>query len=167
MSVGGKVIQVYKESSDRMWVNTVDTSGEPCAVFVVPDQNHPEIKLGDTLWWQAGKAYLTPKDATSESETVVLTRIGFSGVNHPLGKEYQIGYDLSKILDQTKSRLNMAESMLQEWLQATPTSANNEYCPINQPQAWKTAKLLPIVGGQKKSQWDDEAAKLTEQYYNK
>jgi hypothetical protein len=103
MSVGGKVIQVYQADQDKVWLNTLD-HGEPTSVLVNP-KGH-EIKLGDKVWWQGGKVYWTSQ---STLDTVDLPKIGGSGVNHPLGKEYEITYDQGRIVTQKKARIKELE----------------------------------------------------------
>ncbi len=109
MGVGGKVIQTYLENKERLWLNTLDQGGEPTSVLVHPDGHENDIALGDKVWWQGGKVYWT---SAKTMETVSLAKIGGSGVNHPLGKEYQITYDMSRVLEQKKARIRELERQL-------------------------------------------------------
>lgn len=94
MSVGGKVVEVVTVTAGKAWVNT-DDSKPPrrpnfCAVYCDP-QGH-EILPGDSLWWQGGRCYWTPRNGqhgeTFGAFDVPLPKIGFSGVNRPPeGKE--------------------------------------------------------------------------------
>lgn len=91
-SVGGTVIESVKTGKDELWVNTVDASGEKCAVYCNPKGN--VISVGDGFWWQAGICYWTPKKdgkLTGDSE-IELPKIGFSGVNHPGFKKKSKSY---------------------------------------------------------------------------
>ena len=47
------------------------------------------INLGDSLWWQGKIAYFTRR-SMGESKEFKLERIGLSGVNHPMGKEFML-----------------------------------------------------------------------------
>jgi hypothetical protein len=136
MSVGGKVVQVYEES-DRIWVNTVDDSGEYCAIFVENFEGDWKLELGDKLWWQQGKAHWTKGEVTRE-----LAKIGCSGVNHPLGKEYQLVYNWETIAKQRREKLIALKEVVEEWLSATPQPKSGTFDPVNQPQAYKAQAIL-------------------------
>lgn len=84
MSVGGTVVDVVVVRPDKVWVNTIDRAdlmhgGCTCAVYCNP--LHERIEVGDSLWWQGGWCFWTPR--TRERSDVKLPKIGFSGVNHP------------------------------------------------------------------------------------
>lgn len=165
MSVGGKIVQTYRVDDRKMWINAVDEGGEPTAIFVDPYYGGVDIEptLGDKIWWQQGRAHWTPQVGPDEEPiTIPLVKIGCSGVNHPLGKEYEIKYDLSKILEQKKEALALATSILQEWISATPTERSGEFCPINQPQAYKAALAIPVLKGTKKWLRKETDEKLSE-----
>ncbi len=53
--------------------------------------------------------------------------------------------------DKSKNKLDPERQMmirlLQEWLAVTPTSTSGKYCPINQPQAYKTEQFLLTLQG--------------------
>lgn len=85
MSVGGKVIEVVRVAPDRVWVNTNDAKPprQPnlCAVYCDPEGH--EIRVGDSLWWQSGTCYWTPKDRPFGAFDIPLRKIGYSGVARP------------------------------------------------------------------------------------
>jgi len=136
MSVSGNIVQIY-EGTDRLWVNTHD-HGDYCAVFIEKTEN--KIELGDTLWWQGGKAFWTPKDKSVVE--VPINRIGCSGVNHPLGKEYEISYNWETVAKQRKEKLEAVIDALKDWCNATLTDSTGAFNPINQPQAYRAKNLL-------------------------
>lgn len=86
MSVGGKVVEVVPVSPSKWWVNT-DDSKPPrrpnlCAVYVDPQGF--DIQPGDSLWWQGGECYWTPKNRQAfGASDIPLPKIGFSGVLRP------------------------------------------------------------------------------------
>lgn len=55
MSVGGKIIDIYPaaENVTRFWV--VDRNGDETWVWARNAEDMP--KVGDEIWWQAGKIY--------------------------------------------------------------------------------------------------------------
>lgn len=58
MSVGGRIIEIAQHSLNgktrtRLWV--VDRNGDESGVFVEDAPDMP--KVGDEVWWQAGKVY--------------------------------------------------------------------------------------------------------------
>ena len=84
--VGGKIIEIVKESPDRWWVNCGGIRSEyktTCAIFLDPAGN--DLAPGDSLWWQSDSAYWTPytRGKFDGREDVKLKKIGFSGVNRP------------------------------------------------------------------------------------
>lgn len=85
MSVGGKVVEVVRVSDAKVWVNTDDAKPplDPnlCAVHVDPEGH--AIAPGDSLWWQSGVAYWTPKDRPFGASDIPLRKIGYSGVARP------------------------------------------------------------------------------------
>lgn len=81
MSVGGKVVETIV-LEDRVWVNTRDrTYGDECAIYVERTPESRAISEGDSLWWQSGWAFWTPRNGAFEDRR--LNRIGFSGVSRP------------------------------------------------------------------------------------
>src|SRR6185312_6290224 len=109
MAVGGKVIQIYLESKERLWLNTLDHGGETTSVLVHPDGHENRINLGDKVWWQGGIVYWT---SNATSKTIGMKKIGGSGVHHPLGPEYEITYNRSKIVEQKKAKIRDLERQL-------------------------------------------------------
>lgn len=78
MSVGGTIIDIVQVSSNKWWINTFDKH-DLCAVYCDP-QGLP-LEVGDSLWWQAGKCYWTPRSRARRD--VAIPKIGYSGVPHP------------------------------------------------------------------------------------
>lgn len=78
--VGGKIIELRTVSSAKVWVNTQDRS-DRCAIYVNPHGH--KLNVGDSIWWQAGKAYWTPKPNRGGMADVPLTKLGYSGVSKP------------------------------------------------------------------------------------
>jgi hypothetical protein len=100
--VGGKVVQVYRlpERAGIAWVNTYcDKEKDYCAVLV--EVGDEDIRLGDILWWQSNRAMWTTPDRVRQD--VSLKRIGFSGVHHPLGEEYEARYNFEPIYQKQKT----------------------------------------------------------------
>lgn len=86
MSVGGTIIDIVEVSPSKWWVNTVDKSdlmhgGRTVAVYCDP-QGEP-LTVGDTLWWQGGLCFWTPRTHPDGRSDVRLRKIGYSGVPHP------------------------------------------------------------------------------------
>lgn len=81
MSVGGKVIEVINIEPRKVWVNTFDKYSE-CAIYCDPSSLPfgEKIQPGDTLWWQGGFAYWTPKER--HIVEFKIKKIGFSGISH-------------------------------------------------------------------------------------
>jgi hypothetical protein len=69
------------EREARVWVNVRDR-GDECAVFVADSPEARSISEGDTLWWQGGKVFWTPKSRAFADKP--LRRIGCSGVARPV-----------------------------------------------------------------------------------
>lgn len=134
--VGGKVVQVYLEQ-DRAWVNCVDQDGEYCAIFVEHFEGDWKLELGDKLWWQQGKAHWTKGEVTRE-----LKKIGCSGVDHPLGKEYQLSYNWETIAKQRREKVLVLKELVEEWLRITPQPKSGVFDPIREPQACKAQEIL-------------------------
>jgi len=152
MSVGGKVVQVYEHVfqghpvEDVTWVNTLEeSSGECCAIFI--SGHELPIKIGDTLWWQQGKAWWT----SQKGEKQGFTKVGCSGVNHPLGKEYQIKFDHEHLYKKRKEDFHGLLGVLRDWLKATPTKADGTYDEINHPNAHKANSYVEYL----KTRWKD------------
>lgn len=76
MSIGGKVIEVVRVD-ERLWVNTVDSSREECAIYV---PSAFSVGVGDKVWWQGSTAFWTRPEEGKERK---IPRIGFSGVPRP------------------------------------------------------------------------------------
>jgi hypothetical protein len=68
------------ELEARVWVNVRDR-GDECAVFVADSPAARSISEGDTLWWQGGEVFWTPKSRAFADKP--LRRIGCSGVARP------------------------------------------------------------------------------------
>ena len=85
MSVGGRVVEVMKVDAGKWWVNTDDAKPPHppnlCAVYVDPEGH--EIQPGDSLWWQGGKCYWTPRARPFGVFDIPLRKIGYSGVSRP------------------------------------------------------------------------------------
>jgi len=81
MSVGGKVLETLV-LRDRVWVNTFDGDSE-CAIYVELTPESRTITAGDSLWWQAAKAFWTPRSIGGAMPFTdrSLERIGFSGIS--------------------------------------------------------------------------------------
>ena len=93
--IGGKVIEVLAVGDEKLWIDCKDKN-DTCAIHVESDEKSQKISVGDSLWWQGGAAYWTPKEnAISEEDArkrnlrigvdyeIALRRIGFSGVKRP------------------------------------------------------------------------------------
>lgn len=78
--VGGRIIETRTITAGRVWVNCRDKRDE-CAIYVNP-LGH-KLKVGDSLWWQSGCAYWTPKPARGGMSDVRLLKLGYSGVSKP------------------------------------------------------------------------------------
>jgi hypothetical protein len=77
MSVGGKIVAGLVVSMERVWVNTYDGSAF-CEVFCDPQGE--ALRIGDSLWWQSGKCYWTPKSDPYDTRVdVPLRKLGYSG----------------------------------------------------------------------------------------
>lgn len=90
MSVGGTVIETVI-SGDCVWINTKEKPEyrSECAIYV---DNTPEARAvseGDTVWWQGGFAFWTPKNKHGKRVgpvEVKLKRRGASGISRPYTK---------------------------------------------------------------------------------
>jgi hypothetical protein len=73
---GGKVIHTVV-MRDRVWVGT-DDGHEKCATYVERNAKSRTISEGDSLWWQGGRAYWTPKEhgGNTKLHDIVIPRIG-------------------------------------------------------------------------------------------
>jgi hypothetical protein len=79
--VGGTVIEVHKELGKyRLWC--VDRHGNECAVYIAP---FPYVKVWDSVWWQAGKVYWTPR-GSNVRDVVAIKKIGNSFDPHGQGR---------------------------------------------------------------------------------
>lgn len=93
MSVGGIVVDIVPVTADKWWINTVQNYDWTLlltpeqigkrAVAVYCDPLGEPIEVGDSLWWQAGKCYWTPRVHPDGRSDVPLRKIGGSGVAHP------------------------------------------------------------------------------------
>jgi len=74
MCIGG----VVKEISYANGVVSVDTFDDydRCAVDMRQDENSLSIERGDTVWWQSGFCYWTPKSRNRSD--VKIKKIGYS-----------------------------------------------------------------------------------------
>lgn len=81
--IGGNVIETIV-LPDKVWVNCREGNGT-CAIYVTNTDKSRTISEGDTVWWQSGHAYWTPKSdgQTIGPADIKLERIGFSGVSRP------------------------------------------------------------------------------------
>lgn len=134
--VGGKIVQVYHDFEKlQTWIN-VEDNGDYCAIKV-EGVGFPNFNFGDKLWWQAGKVYLTNSKGEFEFK-----RLGGSGINHPLGREYQIVFNHSEIASQCKKKILQFIDLTKELLKSTPTDKDGNFCPINQSQVFKFNEFL-------------------------
>lgn len=86
MSVGGRVVETIV-LPDKVWVNTRDGSERrTCAIYVERTAESRTISEGDSVWWQGGTAFWTPRSLGDDPpfSDKKLRRIGFSGVPRPL-----------------------------------------------------------------------------------
>ena len=77
--VGGKVIEnaLVRQPETRRLVRRIwciDRHDE-CAVYADPAEAEP-IRPGDSVWWQSGQIFWTPRDGSRED--VPMKKIGFS-----------------------------------------------------------------------------------------
>ena len=73
--VGGKVINVVRVGGNS-WIQVQDGYNDVCAVRV---EGHPEVGIGDSIWWQSGFCYHTPIDwAEGDPYDIRLEKIGYS-----------------------------------------------------------------------------------------
>jgi len=92
--VGGTVIEIIT-TGDRLWINCQD-KGDECAILVRRCHKAQSVSEGDTIWWQGGAAYWTPKfnriprpkdsalaQKAGQHYDIRLERIGCSGVARP------------------------------------------------------------------------------------
>jgi hypothetical protein len=147
MRVGGKIIQAHEVAPNRVWVNTIDAEdAEPCAIYCDPAGH--KLKLGDRLWRQAGTAHWTSQHGGA---TVQLKKLGFSGVGHPLGPEYQVRYNYKKLLDQTKFWLGCFVQAVENVIRTRPTREDGTFCESSEPDIWQADQLIKIYRGYKKT----------------
>lgn len=82
--VGGTIINVVPLSKS-VWVQVQGEGPEQfdtCAIRVKHSALSAQLKPGDLLWWQSGKAYWTPKPCDVRSD-VPLDRVGYSHSSIP------------------------------------------------------------------------------------
>lgn len=87
--VGGRIVAI-RPKSDRVCITVADKPygrHEFCGVDIAPT-DYP-VKLGDSLWWQSGKCYWTPKGNVPEAlkgrEDIPIPKIGYSySVDRPV-----------------------------------------------------------------------------------
>lgn len=81
--VGGIVIEVVDSTDGRVYVRCRDTRySDECAIYVQDGPEAQAIELGDSLWWQCGIAYWTPKGDRgifTGMQDVKLKKVGYSG----------------------------------------------------------------------------------------
>lgn len=76
--VGGKVIGISRKDGEALLtVEDVITerTADNCAVRCI-ERQAGEIGIGDSVWWQSGKVYWTPKSRTETD--VPLEKVGYS-----------------------------------------------------------------------------------------
>lgn len=102
--VGGEVVEVasHPERLDVLFVNVVEkpySNVRTCGVFVERNQVSERIRVGDSLWWQCGICYWTPKEnkekyagRTDEmlggtDYDIKIPKKSYSGVSNPWHKK--------------------------------------------------------------------------------
>jgi hypothetical protein len=74
--IGGKITEVYRfPDCISIVVKDRPYNVEEFLVIDLVINNHP-LRRGDSLWWQSGNAYWTPKDKSQED--VAIPRIGYT-----------------------------------------------------------------------------------------
>jgi hypothetical protein len=77
--VGGKIINVV-QLKNSTWIQCQDIRCQDvCAVRV---EQNMDVKVGDSLWWQAGFVMWTPVPHTGKSD-IKLIKLGYSHGNIP------------------------------------------------------------------------------------
>ena len=92
MSVGGRVVETL-QAADRVWINTRETGySTECAVYVERTPAALSVEVGDSLWWQGGFAFWTPRRRSLGMKPPFvdkeLKRIGCSGISRNQAMEY-------------------------------------------------------------------------------
>lgn len=144
--VGGKVAQIHENKERQLtWINTAGLGaehGDYCAIYV--EGINLGIALEDKLWWQMGTAHWTPKGS---EVTTYLKKIGGSGVSHPLGKDFELRYDMSKIAEQRRDKMRNAYALLECILVPYTPNESGDYDPMTQPAAYHaTLAMRELVG---------------------
>lgn len=94
--IGGDVINTVW-CGRRIWILCKErNSTSECAIYVRNTSAARVVSVGDIVWWQAGKAYWTPKEFRLSAEEgmklghkagrhydIVLEKLGYSGVSEP------------------------------------------------------------------------------------
>lgn len=79
--VGGIVIETIR-SEGKVWINCKEhKSKSTCAVFVEDEPAARCVEDGDSIWWQAGIVFWTPKSKAIVEKQ--LKKIGCSGAHRP------------------------------------------------------------------------------------
>ncbi len=102
--VGGKVIESVV-LPDKVWVDVRDTNHpkDTCAIYVERNEDSEAISIGDSLWWQGGCSYWTPKEndvaecghrehvtcsaVAHVDYNIQIPRLSSSGVSRPEGHD--------------------------------------------------------------------------------
>lgn len=81
--VGGTVVEtITVEEKGKIWINCKDDkTKENCAIYVEDCAAARCIEPEDSVWWQADKAYWSPRSRAFRDYE--LKRIGTSGVRRP------------------------------------------------------------------------------------
>lgn len=143
------MVQVYlvPERPGVAWINTYcDREDGYCAILAEVEDH--EVQLGDTLWWQAGKAHWT--SGSLPVRAVTLKKIGCSGVNHPLGKQYEIRSDFKPMYQRKKEQFKKLGNAVWDVLIAHHSEGPQ---PISSPQLHELQQvaidtgLIPVAPG--------------------
>lgn len=99
--VGGIVIEVseLRLRPEVIFVDTHDTKyKQTCAILVEKNETSLKIEPGDSVWWQCGKAYWTPKANINKDISklkchvdydIEIRKVGYSGLSHPDRRELE------------------------------------------------------------------------------
>ncbi len=87
MSVGGEVVETINvpatgAKSARIWINTEDSTGYQCAIYIEDTAAGRCIQEKDSVWWQGEQCLWTPRNRVFRDYP--LKRIGYSGVKRPV-----------------------------------------------------------------------------------
>lgn len=85
--VGGTVITTI-EDGNCIYVNCRENIkrgfAQTCAIYVERNADSEQIRPGDSIWWQGGRAMWTPTDRRFTDREI--PRRSYSGVRSPLAK---------------------------------------------------------------------------------